>query len=64
MLKEKLTYAILIIDLIIFVVWPFLVFFHFIWPGIIMLVVFSLIFAGLYELYRGALNVEHKMTHH
>ena len=64
MLKEKLTYGILIFDLALFVIIPFLVFFHFIWFGLILLTGFSLISAGLYYIYKEFMVVEDKLVHH
>ena len=64
MLKEKFAYGVLLFDLLLMVIWPFLVFFHFIWFGLILLIGFSLISAVLYEVYKGFIVAEHKITHH
>ena len=62
--KENFAYGVLLFDLIIFVAWPFLVFFHFIIAGIIMMAISAVVGVVLYEIYRASSAVEHKVIHH
>ena len=61
--KEKFTYGVFIFDLLLFIVWPFLVFFHFIWLGLVLLIIFSALGLILYEIFKAAMFVEHKFIH-
>ena len=63
-LKENFTYGVLAFDLVLFVAWPFLVFFHFIIAGLIMMAISVVAGVILYEIYRAANAVEHKVIHH
>ena len=62
--KENFAYGVLVFDLIIFVAWPFLVFFHFIIAGIIMMAISAVVGVVLYEIYRASSAVENKVVHH
>ena len=61
--KEKFSYGVLIFDLAIFVLWPFLVFFHFIILGLILLAISSVLGIIVYEIFKAATFVEHKVVH-
>ena len=63
MLKNKLVNLILIIDIAILFIWPVIVFFPWIYSGIILLIGFGLIGAILYESYKFASYLEHKIIH-
>lgn len=62
-LKEKFTYGVLLFDLLLFVAWPFLVFFHFILLGLALLLISSIVGVILYEIFKAATFVEHKVVH-
>ena len=61
--KEKFSYGVLLFDLLIFVAWPFLVFFHFIILGLILLAIASILAVIGYEMFKAATFVEHKVVH-
>lgn len=64
MLKDDFSYAMLFLSLAIFVIWPFLVFFNYIIVGLVILIICGTVGAILYEIYRGLVKAENKITHH
>ncbi len=62
--KEKFSYGVLAIDLIIFVGWPFLVFFPFMIAGFILFAISGFFGIIFYSIFKASSSVEHKAIHH